>query len=390
MVILKRENLKVKKILIISYSPIARDPRILRQIEALENKYDISVCGYGEKPHGKNIAFYPVPHPVPARGKTRIYKRANGLFNALLKRFEVIYWNKEPLKYTLHCFEGTAFDLIVANDLEALPVALRLAGDGPVLFDAHEFYPGQFGRKHIFYNEMVKYFCKRCIPKARKMMTVCDGIANEYKRLHSVEPVVVTNAPDYEDLAPNPLDPEIIRIVHHGGAIESRRIETMIQLMDYLDDKYTLDFLLLPTQPEYYAKLKRSGSNNKKIRFLDPVKTSEIATATNKYDIGLYILKPGNFNQKHALPNKFFEFIQARLAVAIGPSPEMAKIVRENDLGVVAKDFAPESLAEEIKKLTAEDIMRFKRNSHKVAKELSAQKNKATIARLAAECLEDT
>jgi hypothetical protein len=29
-----------------------------------------------------------------------------------------------------------------------------------------------------------------------------------------------------------------------------------------------------------------------------------------------------------ALPNKFFEFIQARLAVAIWPSPEMSKITK--------------------------------------------------------------
>jgi len=380
----------VQKILIISYSTIARDPRVLRQIEALENKYAISVCGYGEKPHEKNIAFYPVPHPVPARGKARLYNKTKGIYNALLKRFEVIYWSKEPIKYTLRCFEDTAFDLIIANDLEALPVALRLAGDGPVLFDAHEFYPGQFTRKRIFQTLMTKYLCKKYIPKASKMMTVCGGIANEYQRLYSVAPVVVTNAPDYEALEAKAVDPGRRRIVHHGAAVERRGMEKMIQLMDYLDDTYCLDFYLLPVHPEYYKKLEKLSSNNKQIRFLDPVRTSEIVITTNKYDIGVYILEPGNFNQEHALPNKFFEFIQARLAVAIGPSREMAKIVRENDLGVVAKDFEPESLAEEIKKLSAEDIMRFKRNSHKVAKELSAQKNKETIARLAAECLEDT
>ena len=62
----------------------------------------------------------------------------------------------------------------------------------------------------------------------------------------------------------------------------------------------------------------------------------ELPRMANDYDVGLYLLPPTNFNQRYALPNKFFEFIQGRLAIAIGPSPEMAKLVeRSNADGVI-------------------------------------------------------
>jgi hypothetical protein len=115
---------------------------------------------------------------------------------------------------------------------------------------------------------------------------------------------------------------------------------------------------------------------------LPPVATGEIAGFINQFDVGVYSLPPTNFNNQHALPNKFFEFIQARLAVVIAPSPEMARIVREFDLGVVAEDFSPESMAAAIKGLTMEKIRYFKTQSNKHAYELSAERNRERFLRL--------
>ena len=102
----------------------------------------------------------------------------------------------------------------------------------------------------------------------------------------------------------------------------------------------------------------------------------------NAYDIGFYILKPISFNTLHALPNKFFEFVQARLMVAIGPSPEMAAYVERYGLGVVAKDFTPESMAAALSDLTQERIMEYKMNAHKCAWELSSEPNNEKILAL--------
>ena len=43
-------------------------------------------------------------------------------------------------------------------------------------------------------------------------------------------------------------------MVHHGGASPSRRLETMIEAMDQLDDRFRLDFMLLPSVPKYMLR----------------------------------------------------------------------------------------------------------------------------------------
>ena len=65
----------------------------------------------------------------------------------------------------------------------------------------------------------------------------------------------------------------------------------------------------------------------------------------NKYDMGVFLLPPINFNYENTLPNKLFDFIQARLGIAIGPTPEMAEIVNHYKIGLVSEHFTAASLA---------------------------------------------
>src|SRR5262249_6418170 len=115
---------------------------------------------------------------------------------------------------------------------------------------------------------------------------------------------------------------------------------------------------------------------------------SDLPVFLNQFDIGLFLLEPTNFNYLHALPNKLFEFIQARLAIAIGPSPEMARIVRESKLGVVSADFRPESLAHLLNALTADDINRFKEQAHASASRYCSERNKELLRDLCGELLD--
>ncbi|MFM7850377.1 MAG: glycosyltransferase, partial [Flammeovirgaceae bacterium] len=80
--------------------------------------------------------------------------------------------------------------------------------------------------------------------------------------------------------------------------------------------------------------------------------------------------------------NKLFDFIQARLAIAIGPTPEMAEIVNKYDIGVVAEDFTPQALAAKLKSITPERISQLKRNTLKTAEELTAEKNQRQLQNL--------
>jgi hypothetical protein len=97
--------------------------------------------------------------------------------------------------------------------------------------------------------------------------------------------------------------------------------------------------------------------------------------------MGVFLLPPINFNYANALPNKFFDFIQAGLAVAIGPSPEMASYLTTFRNGVVSEDFEAADLASVLNKLTESDIEMLKTNSAAAASELCAEKNEVIFRR---------
>lgn len=51
-----------------------------------------------------------------------------------------------------------------------------------------------------------------------------------------------------------------------------------------------------------------------RIRMGDPVRMEEIGARLNEYDMSLFLPSPVNFTCRMASPNKFFEFLQTRLA----------------------------------------------------------------------------
>lgn len=358
----------MKKILIISFSVIHSDPRVMRQIRLLESRYRITVAGFGQNPDAA-VEFIDLTRPLTSL-PTKVWWGVK----LLLGFFESYYWNRLEVRSAQEKINGQMFDLVIANDISALPLALRLAAGRPVLMDAHEYSPREFDDKWMWRLLFGRYhhdLCRRYLPRAAGMVTVCQGIADEYARHYGVAPEVVHNAPLDQALAPSPVQSGQVRLVHHGAAIRSRHLETMIDVMKCLDGRFSLDFMLVESDPAYMRNLRRHAAGDERIRFIPAVPMGEICNTLNKYDMGIYLLPPVNFNHEHALPNKFFEFIQARLAVAIGPSPEMARIVGAFGCGVVADSFDPRELAGVIRKVSESELVRYKTAADVAATELN-------------------
>jgi hypothetical protein len=224
--------------------------------------------------------------------------------------------------------------------------------------------------------------CKRYLPQVQAVTTVCDGIADAYEELCGVHPAVITNATEFRDLTPqfrqDGRDP--IRLVHHGAAIPSRRLEAMVEMMRSLDSRFHLTFFL--TGNPAYRKRLASLAKNLPVEFRDPVAMNLLPETLNEFDIGLFLLPPTNFNYQHALPNKLFEFIQARLGVGISPSPEMARVVNQIECGVIALDFTPQALAQCLQSLNHDVINGFKAKAHAGAKHFHADRNRTAFLEL--------
>ena len=357
----------MRKILIVSFSPISRDPRVMRQIRLLEKCYELTVMGYGEQP-AADIQYIEL-----TKTNKSFFRRISFALKLSLKLFENYYWNTPPVREALHKIPSKNFDLIIANDVSALPLALRIGKDGKVLLDAHEYAPRQFEDRwlwKLFFKGLNHYLCKQYLPRVDGMVTVCEGLSNEYLKQYGVRADIVHNAPIFQNLSPTPVDEHSIKLIHHGLAAPSRHLELTIELMGLLDERFALDLMLIEAVPGYLQRLKDLCKNNPRIRFVPPVSMVDICKAINKYDIGVFLLPPVNFNYQNALPNKFFEFIQANLAIAIGPSPEMAKLVEKYHCGVIASSFEPSALANALNVLGVEEIRNFKLAANIAAQDL--------------------
>ena len=361
--------------LVISFSDLASDPRVDRQIRFLRSRYKVVAAGLGPSRYS-DVEFIDITTP-PQTLRRRLLWAAR----LALRRYEAAYWKDATNLTALGRVSDVRADVVVANEFEALPIALRLGP--PVVFDAHEYSPEQWSERRLWRLLVAPYShwqVRRYVPQVSRMTTVGQWIADEYERETGVRVTVVTNAPAREDLQPTPVhDP--VRILHHGLANPGRGLEEMVRLADLLDDRFTLDFVLAEGIPGYRDKLIRAARANQRIRFPDPRPMHELVRMANDYDIGLFLLPPSNANRRYALPNKFFEFVQARLAVAIGPSPEMARLVHQYGFGVVADDFTPESMVRVFNALDEASIAALKRASDAAARELSAEENEALVVR---------
>lgn len=340
----------------------------MRQVRLLEHLHEVTVVGYGPPPEA-DIEFVPVSKP-PAGWLLKAYWA--GLL--LLRAFDRYYRGLPQVLQARSLLADRRFDLVIANDISALPLALEVAHGQPVLMDAHEYSPREFDDKWLWKLLFGRYhdaLCRRHLPRAAAMTTVCHGIAAEYERVYGVACRVVHNAPLDQQLSPSAVEEGAIRLIHHGSAIRSRHLEVMIEMMSHLDERFTLDFMLVETDSAYMGELRAAAGRHRRIRFIEPVPMPDICRRLNEFDVGVYLLPPVNFNHQHALPNKFFEFIQARLAVAIGPSPEMAHLVRQHGCGVVADSFEPQAMAEAIRALDVPAVTGFKQASDRAARELN-------------------
>lgn len=379
-----------KKILILVLSNLKHDARVRRQVLSLKDKYDTTVVCFGGDPADD----YELKLIKPTN-LTLLRKAITSVF-LLLKLYTIAHKLIHNYHYIIKRLADRKFDLIIANDVETLPLAFAFPGNPKVIFDAHEYAPRHFEDKkmwRLFFQDFNTWLCKKYIPLTAGMMTVGKGLASEYEKNFHVKPIVVTNANNYVALEPSQVEENKIKLVHHGIATPSRKLELMIEMMALLDNRFSLDLILLvpgfasKKTRLYIDELRTRAQRDPRIKIIPPVAISEVVSTINKYDIGVFLLPPINFNYENTLPNKLFDFIQARLGIAIGPTPEMAEIVSHYETGVVSPDFTEQSLAKKLNSLTKSDIETFKTNSGIAAKELNAEINALKINNLVSSVL---
>ncbi len=382
-----------RTICILSFSAIQRDARVLRQIKYLADVYNLIVVGYGQ-PHpafsGQVTQWLDISKKT-SRGAGN--RKVQGILNRLalaggridLAAYDYWYWNLKngERRNVLGLLDNLSFDAIHANDWNTLPVAVEAARrkkNCGVVFDSHEYGPQQNAEQlgwRLFNLPAIRYILGKYLPYVNAGITVSEPIAERFERELACRMLVVMNAPDLAASFPvQKSDPEKIKLIHHGIAARNRKLEQMIKAVALADKRYELHFMLVESgASSYIAQLKDLAQKiaPERVHFHKTVDPVEIIQTLSAYDVGFYILEPTNFNNAAALPNKFFDFMAAKLAVCIGPSTAMAGILQKYGFGCVADSFDPVDVADTLNHLSHEDIAVMKHAAEKASLVINAQ-----------------
>ena len=366
------ESKKIK-ILLLSPSLISDDPRVLAHLKVLREFGHVTTVGFGARPDLANLhlevnsaaRWLPVDVLSLVRIILRLYKSASRAtdFNRAVR----------------DCVTKRDFDLVVANDVHSLVIAKVIANHNcaPMWVDMHEYAPLEAEhdwRWRLLYKNYVAWICKNILPEAHLVTTVSEGIRSQYED-DSGRPVeLIRNAAPFiqRQTVEVTFTDQKIRLVHVGAAIRARVLLNMIESVRGLNE-FSLDLYLVPTDRQYYEEIIAIVANVPNVNVIAPVSLDELVPTIATYHCGIVTIPPTNFNYKYGLPNKLFQYIQARLAIVTGPMPDSIQIVHRYGIGWVTGDFSPESIRRTLLTIRFDDLVVMSRRLDLAAFELSQE-----------------
>lgn len=356
-------------LLIVSFSDITNDARVKKQINLFAERFNVTTCGRGP------AIREDVEHITIDAGDSK----AAAIAQAIMLRarwWQAAFACEPEVRLARKLLRGRSFDVAIANDIESIVVAAESAGYARTLSDLHEYWPGLHDQnpawvrlRQPYYRWMIRRFATR----AGAATTVSQTIAQRYADEFGLACSVVHNATPKHVLEPQPVS-HPIRIVHSGGAQPNRRPEIMMRAVARSSAPLTMDMYLTGQTTEYAQSLHVMAADlGGKIKILPPKPYDELIETLNDYDIGIHILPPTNTNNSLALPNKLFDYVQARLGLVVGPTPDMQRRVEEYGVGIVADSFDEDAVVRALDSLTPETVAAWKAHAHLAAEELNSE-----------------
>ncbi len=251
-------------------------------------------------------------------------------------------------------------ELYIANDLDTLIPCYyvsRLFGK-PLVYDAHEYFTGQFGlSERKFKYSVWKKAERRLVPKVRHMVTVSNSIADLYRKEYGVDPVVIMNvAPSTDELIPynrNNLGVGVddLLVIYQGSGINpGRGIMELINAMTMLERVR----LIIAGSGDMIEEVKHAVSYKGlagNVIFLPRMKWEEMMQFTMICDVGLSLDPDNCINQRFSLPNKLFDYIAAGIPAIVSPLPEVSTVVSQYACGLILSHVTPYTIAGALERL---------------------------------------
>ncbi|MFZ5948161.1 MAG: glycosyltransferase family 4 protein [Stygiobacter sp.] len=280
----------------------------------------------------------------------------------------------------------TKADIYFAEDIYTLPLIvfwgkLRKA---KIFYNSREIYAfiGGLRNRPIlqkFITSIEKYF----IQKVDLVLTTGEMDTEFLKNFYHLDNVItVRNIPLYQSPTFNfdfrkkyniPNEKKIL--LYQGILIDGRGIAIVIRALQKIQNAV---FILLGDGSEKvnYINLAKKLNVNDKVFFAGSIPQNELINYTSSADIGLALIENISISYYHALPNKLFEYIMAKVPVISCNLPQMKNIVEKYNVGKIVNLENENEVVQTIQEMINNEnqLIEFKKNCEAAAKELNWQK----------------
>lgn len=316
---------------------------------------------------------------------------------------ERIYWQlNERFRQLYEAACSEPVDLWLANDWTTLPIARRLAKEQgvPFAYDTHELAVDEYAERwawRLMRRPVIATIERIAMKEAAFVSCVSESIARRLGQFYGLTglPLVVRNVPSYESVSFRPTGTQI-RVLYHGLVSPNRGLEACIESVALWRPEFDLT-IRGPGSPEYLehlAGLARRHGVADRVIFAPAVRMVDLVRSAAEHDVGLFALPDHSLQNIYVLPNKFFEYMMAGLALCVSDLPEMAGILKERDLGVLIEAVTPPAIAAAINRLDRPAINLYKQNALEAAREFNWENEGCRLLRacesaVAEECRKD-
>lgn len=265
-------------------------------------------------------------------------------------------------------------DILTGHDIIAVLIAWMSRWfqkkKAVLVYDSHEFEPGRNAVRSRFQTWFIMHLEKFLMKRCAFTIMPCDSAADELVKLYHLvkRPLVVRSTPDYWEYDERAVKEtrnsfndyfgeEISTIImYHGGIMENRGLA---QIMDAISDQYNVGIVILGeilVQSYYDMVMAAVHKYNmeKRVLYHPAVPHNELFKFVAAADIGMVTIIPKTKSYYFALPNKFFENIQSLTPMIVSDLPEMAKIVKQYDIGLLVNGNDPDSIKKGIQSMSSD------------------------------------
>lgn len=425
--------------LIISFTQLQSEPRVLRQIHSLRNS-DWRVYVFGFQPLIDSADDQLIQIPIDSIGLTpgtdalgsTLVDGSGTLGEDFLARIKPFFWKvRNRLSYMVTAPRGIlptlfriipirifrmrladlwfrrlgidytdrasvlldaihkgdhSIDIVLCHDYFTVPLGTRLARafDAPISVDCHEHAATQYAHKPgwvTFMSPLVKMKEGELLKEVASVTTVSDGIRDVLNSTYALKRPARTirSVPFFEKVTLREQD-NSVRILYSGAICQGRNLEGLVLALALTPDRFDLTFRGSESENGFKERLRAIASEagvSDRFAILDPAPFHEIIADSANYDIGLFVPIDTGIQRRFTLPNKLFEYIMSGLAICVTDLPEMRRVVETFECGELVKDGRPESIAATLLSISGENLVTYKARSLEGANRLNWEKEES-------------